>query len=126
MTIQSSLSVAPDYILYRENVIGIDDMSNVTREYGCNASMFEWVHVQVIPAVDMGVSICIWYWCENANTFIQEQPANYGYNLALGESYEIDFHVMGRIFFIQISQYEPMIEDGVDIMVSGFNSHKTT
>jgi hypothetical protein len=118
MTIQSSPSAAPNYSLHRENVSAADDMASITKKHGCNASMFEWIHVQVIPESGVEADVGVWFWCERIGAFVnQSGPIQVG-SAGPGIPYEFSVEIRGRIFFVQI-----LSTDGfVNVAVSGYNN----
>jgi hypothetical protein len=120
MSIQTSPSLAPDYVLYRENITQPDDMANITKDDGCNASMFEYVHVQVTTGIESTTNVEIWWWSDVANAFIRNASPIEVIGGYVGQVMEFTVETRGRIFFIQVTYLSPEPASS-DIMVSGFN-----
>jgi len=120
MSTKTSPTRTPDYVLYREAVATADVMSAVTRKHGCNSSMYESTHVQVVPAAGVNPNVEIWWWSEKAQAFIKEHtPITYA-GVGAGIPYEFTVPSRGRIFFVQVT----VTTGNVDIAVAGFNQEQ--
>jgi hypothetical protein len=117
MTAQFSLTLAPDYIMYREGVDANDVIANVPKSHGLNAAMYKYAHIQVVPSGGANPTMNLYWWSEHANKWIQDDTpytvAPKGANIA----YEVTINSQGRRFFIGLTT----ISVGkVDVMASGF------
>jgi hypothetical protein len=120
MSIKSSPNTAPSYALYREGVVAADaDVTVFTKKHGCNASMYKYAHIQIIPSDDANPNVAVWWWSDQADRFIQEQTPIAKTGVGANTPYEFSIEPMGRIFFVQVAT---LAEGSVDILVSGFES----
>jgi hypothetical protein len=124
MVAKTSPEAAPEYALHRENVSAADTMSAVTKSQGCNASMYSYAHVQVVPDVGVNPNVAVWWWSDKANSgngaFIQEHTPIAKTGVGAGLPYEFTIEPKGRIFFVQIT----VTTGNVNVMVSGFERHQ--
>ncbi len=120
MVTKSSPDSAPEYALHRENVSSADTMSAVTKAQGCNASMYFYSHIQVIPDAGVNPNVAVWWWSDEADAFIQEHTPIAKTGVGAGVPYEFTIEPKGRIFFIQIAA----TTGAVNVMVSGFERHQ--
>lgn len=121
MPVMSSPHSAPEYSLHREAVTAPDVIANVIKKHGCNASMYNYVHVQIIPTSGANPNVAIWWWSEEADLFIQQHtPITYA-GVGANTPYEFTVEPKGRIFFVQVAA----ISAGtVNILTSGFERHQ--
>lgn len=119
MTTKFSMTLAPDYSLYREGVSAADVMANVKKQHGCNGAMYRYAHIQVVPAAGINPNVAVWWWSEKAQKFVQEHTPIAKAGVGAGTPYEFTIEPMGRIFFVQVA----LTTGAVDILVSGFE-HK--
>lgn len=116
MSIKTSPTMAPDYALYRETS-AVDVMANVVKKHGCNASMYENAHIQIVPVAGVNPNVAIWWWSEVADAFIQEHTAITYAGVGAGVPYEFTIQPMGRIFFVQVTATTGALQ----IAVSGYD-----
>ena len=116
MSAKSSPTLAPDYALYREAVAAADVMATVTKKQGCNAAMYKFAHIQVVPVAGVNPNVAVWWWSEKAAKFIQEHVAIAKAGVGAGLPYEFTIEPKGRIFFVQVA----LTTGAVDILVAGF------
>lgn len=120
MSVQTSPQRAPEYSLYRDGIAAADVMSAVTKKHGLNSSMYENVHIQVIPAAGVDPSVEIWWWSDVADAFIKEHtPLAYA-GAGAGIPYEFTVPSKGRILFVQVTA----TTGAVKIAASGFNQEQ--
>ena len=118
MTATSSIFTSPTYSIHREGVDAIDaDISVFTKRHGCNATMYKYAHVQVIPYDIAEPAVEVMWWSDQADSFIQEHTALAKASVSAGTPYEFTIEPQGRIFFVKVTA---IVTGSVDIMVSGF------
>ena len=58
MSIKSSPNTAPSYALHREGVAAADsDITVFTKKDGCNATMYKYAHIQIVPSDDANPNV---------------------------------------------------------------------
>lgn len=121
MPSKSSPESAPYYALHRESVTAADVMANVVKKNGCNAYMYNYAHIQVVPADGANPDVAVWWWSEQANAFIQEHTPIAKAGVGANTPYEFSIEPRGRIFFVQVAT---IAAGNVDVLVSGFERHQ--
>jgi hypothetical protein len=121
MSAQSSPYSAPEYSLHRDGVAAADVMANVIKKHGCNAYMYNYAHIQVVPKSGANPDVVVWGWSEAADAFVQEHTPIAKAGVGADTPYEFTIEPRGRIFFVQVAA---IAAGNVDILVSGFERHQ--
>lgn len=125
MPVQSSPASAPEYALHRENVGVADVMSSKVKKHGCNAQMYNYAHIQVVPSGGANPDVAVWWWSDAANSgngaFVQEHTPIAKTGVGADTPYEFTIEPKGRIFFVQVAV---VAAGSVSVLVSGFERHQ--
>lgn len=115
----SNIYTAPTYSIHREGITAADaNVSGFVKKHGCNAASYKYAHIQVIPTSTADPEVTVWWWSDQANSYIQEHTAITKAGAGAATPYEFTINTMGRIFFVQVSALAGA--GTVNIMVSGF------
>jgi len=118
--VQSSPSRAPEYVYHRKALTGADVIATVPKKHGCNAAMYKYCHIQVVP-VTANPNVSVWWWSNIKDRFIQEHTPITKSGVGIGVAYEFTIEPKGRIFFISLDNSSG---GTVDILVSGFQAEQ--
>lgn len=121
MPVKTSPESAPDYALYRGAIATADVMTNVVKKHGCNAYMYNYAHIQVVPAGGANPNVAVWWWSDKANAFVQEHTPIAKAGVGADTPYEFTIEPKGRIFFVQVAV---IAAGNVDVLVSGYERHQ--
>jgi len=121
MSSKSSPASAPEYNVHREDIATADVIANVVKKHGCNAYMYRYVHVQVVPEGGANPDVAVWWWSDKVDSFVQEHVPIAKSGVGANTPYEFTIEPRGRIFFVQIAA---IVAGSVSVLTSGFERHQ--
>ncbi len=121
--VQSSPSLAPAYALHRDAIAAVDATAPTNAAYGCNAGMYRYAHVQVVPAGGANPTVGVWWWSEAAGKFIQEHTPLSFAGVGVNVPFEFTIEPRGRKFFVAVTT---LAAGTASVYVSGFQHEQAS